>query len=846
MSAKKSPLPVDELLDEIVNSLRSTHRNLVVIAEPGAGKTTRIPPALLKSDLVPFEKEILVLQPRRIAARATAERIADENSWGLGTLVGYQVRFENRTSASTRLKILTEGVLTQIIRGEPTLPKVGMVILVEFHERNLHSDFAIAWLRQLQATSRPDLKIVVMSATLDAESVSTFLGSCPVIRSKGRNFPIQISFGSSSLAQSLTEALADPADDGGDVLVFLPGVGEIEKAFVEINALALRHGVDVDKLHGSIGFSDQKRIIGRGSRRRIILATNIAETSLTIDGVTTVIDTGLEKALYFDAKFGTEKLRLQKISKKSADQRSGRAGRTAPGRCFRLWTRNEHLQMQESNEAQIRRSDLSEFLMLLLSLGVDDFDRFAWFEVPHSEYIRYAVDLLSNLGVIELKKTGEKRHVTLTSEGREILNWPLHPRLAALMIESLRLKIPEIGVWTTALVSLGEIRSAKFNTGSDRLKQASRSDLELRYRQWIELAESHHSKRQLRQHVEQLRRLSRCSQSTPEAEVFDSGFEDAHKLLCVAYPDRVCRRRISGKSEALMVGRRGILLDASSSVTHSEFFLALNPFDLVKGGNLVSVVDFAVPIERGWLEKLWPSRIGLVVETLLDLKLSKALTLSQLCYQDLPLQQGDSRKANSVELALKLVAVSNEDFESWLQSRLDFSFIHRWRFLNAHCPELFTILPSAELLRSLVVEAVEYLGLDLPDIKLKELVSARLSSNESASIDREAPSTLTMPTGSQLPLDYPQDYSAPLLAVRLQEVFGMFETPKIAGGRVGVRMQLLSPGYKPVQLTQDLRSFWKGAYFEVRKELKARYPKHAWPEDPLAAAPVAKGRPQKR
>ena len=274
--------------------------------------------------------------------------------------------------------------------------------------------------------------------------------------------------------------------------------------------------------------------------------------------------------------------------------------------------------------------------------------------------------------------------------------------------------------------------------------------------------------------------------------------------------------------------------------------MALNPFDLVKGGNLVSVVDFAVPIERGWLEKLWPSRIGLVVETLLDLKLSKALTLSQLCYQDLPLQQGDSRKANSVELALKLVAVSNEDFESWLQSRLDFSFIHRWRFLNAHCPELFTILPSAELLRSLVVEAVEYLGLDLPDIKLKELVSARLSSNESASIDREAPSTLTMPTGSQLPLDYPQDYSAPLLAVRLQEVFGMFETPKIAGGRVGVRMQLLSPGYKPVQLTQDLRSFWKGAYFEVRKELKARYPKHAWPEDPLAAAPVAKGRPQKR
>ncbi len=853
------PLPIDALLPEISEKLR-TGISLVLVAPPGAGKTTRVPPAIIRENLLSKEHpHLIMLQPRRVAARASAERIAAEQNWTLGREVGYHIRFEKRYTAQTRIRVLTEAILTRMLLADAALEGIGCVILDEFHERNLHTDLALAFLREIQQTIRPDLKIIIMSATLDAEPVAAFLGGCPVLQSQGRSFAVDVSYHplrEKRLEDHIASLVADlTASDGAlpysraaeDLLIFLPGVGEIERVR---RGLGFREGVVVLPLHGSLSPEEQQLALRPDpqGRQKIILATNIAETSLTIDGVRIVIDSGLARIASFDPDRGMDRLDLSRISKASATQRAGRAGRQGPGRALRLWPELEQKHLPDFTPPEIHRVDLAATLLAVHAWGAKDPRTFAWFDSPEEPMLAAAEDLLTQLGALDQGQ--------LTPIGRQMLQFPAHPRIARLLLVALNTPLLEDALSLAAILSddARTPRSPPFSTA--RAEQPRPSPA-----QFDPLTDLHRLPPHLHQTRTQFATIARSLLKIEnQKSVPRTAIENTSDLLLLAYPDRIARRRAASGGgadpySAVMIGKIGLRLAPDSltpALAQSEFFLALDIHHDPRSKRAEATVRTAIPIDTNSLHRLFPEKLYTETALEYDAEKQKVAAFTRHFFADLLLSEDPHGKVDSVRAGEALAAaLAPRALELFTQNHSAANILARTALLRHYIPEHPWPAFDEPQLRELLKEAAankRTLAELIEGPALVDAVRSALQYPFDRLLNQHAPETIEVPSGSHIKLEYTLPPSsiapppAPILAVRLQELFGLLDTPRIANGRVPVLLHLLSPGYKPMQITSDLRSFWSSAYFEVRKDLRTRYPKHKWPEDPLTAIPEAKGR----
>jgi len=760
--------------------------------------------------------------------------------------------------------VLTEGILTRRLAADPFLEGIGGVVLDEFHERSLHTDLALALLREVRETVRPDLLLVVMSATLEAEPVARFLGGCPVITAHGRSFPIEIQHAGASQArldERVAEAVARvvrgarPGADPGDLLVFLPGWEEIRRAARRLEPLARAEGLLVLPLHGRLDTDDQDRALRPADRRKVILATNVAETSLTIEGVGTVIDSGLVRLAYHDPARGLDRLVLRRVSRASATQRAGRAGRTGPGLCIRLWPEREERGLEPFDPPEVRRADLCTTVLALRAWGKTDLEAFGWFEKPPSESLEAAERLLAALGALE------PAGGTLTPLGRDLLALPVHPRLGRLLLDSAHAGCLRQGAALAALLSEPDILreqqpSAEGRSGPPaKAKKRGSSDLFSRLDS-LEEAERQRFRPALRDHgidPSAARNVARVRNELLRLAARTAGLRDVGerepdeetllKLVLVAYPDRLARRRAPGGATGVMVGGRGVRLDEQSVVRDSEFFLALDPREERRSGALEARVRIASAVRLEWLEQLLPGLLRRERSLAFDEDRQRVVVLQRTWFRDLLVREDRGAQVNSDEASRLLAAALQPRAAELVDAdRAASAWLARVAFLRKWLPERdwppFDASMLAEILQDVCAGKQS-----LEDVRREPLLphlQSRLSFEQIRLLATEAPETITVPSQSRIRLTYYAE-GPPILAVRLQELFGWTETPTVALGRVRVLVHLLGPNHRPVQITNDLRSFWSTTYFQVRKDLRARYPKHSWPDDPLTARAEARG-----
>ncbi|MFL6264200.1 MAG: ATP-dependent helicase HrpB [Thermoanaerobaculia bacterium] len=830
-----SPLPIDEALPALIAALREGPA-AVLIAPTGAGKTTRVPPALLAAG-IGEGRRIVMLEPRRIAARAAARRMAEEggqeSQWTLGREVGYQVRFERRAGPETRILVVTEGILVQRLQADPFLEDVGVVIFDELHERNLQTDLSLAMARRVQRDARPGLKLLAMSATLDPGPVAAFLGNCPVIESRGRLHPVEILYTDRPDERVLAGQIAAGvrrvlSSTPGDVLAFLPGVGEIQRAS---EALAGERDLAILPLYGDLPAERQDEVLRPLSRRKIVLATNVAETSITIDGVTGVVDSGLVRRLRFDPATGLDRLELGKVSRASADQRAGRAGRQAPGVCLRLWPAWEHAALPERETPEIARVDLAGPALQLLAWGEPDLAAFDWLEPPDPAALAAATLLLRQLGAVA--------DHGVTATGRTMARLPVHPRLARLLIEGHRLgRTSEAALLAALLSERDPFPRGVRGTGPRR---ASQSDLLDRLdaleaferRKAAETDLNAGAARFVLRARDQLVEMAR--RELPGGETSEPGDDPLLRALLAAYPDRVARRREPRGPRGVMVGGRGVRLAEESAVLEAPLFLCVD-LDAGRSGPLSeALVRKASEVEPEWLPGLRTA-----VELEFDESRERVAAWKRTRYEDLVIAETEVPPPDAAETARVLAeaAASRLNRALPLDDPEVASFLARVRSLAGWMPELGLPRFEEEELRALLpaLAAGRKSFAELRRAPLLDVLHGALSHPQLAALRREAPERLAVPSGSQIRIAY-EPGRPPVLAARIQEMFGLAETPRVAAGQVPVLLHLLAPNGRPQQVTHDLRSFWETTYPQVRKELAGRYPRHSWPQDPWNAAP---------
>jgi ATP-dependent helicase HrpB len=760
--------------------------NLVIVAPPGAGKTTRVPPALLAGG-----GETIVLEPRRIAARLAARRVAWELGEALGETVGYQVRFEEAAGPRTRLRFVTEGILARRLLSDPCLKGVTAVVLDEFHERHLDTDFALAMLRRLQRT-RPELRLVVMSATLAAEPVAQYLGSCPIVRSEGNRFEVSIehlAYSPAPLEIQVSEAVMrlSAAEPSGDILVFLPGVAEIRRAMRACEAIARQAGLLVLPLHGNLPPEAQDRAISPAPQRKLILATNVAESSITVEGVAAVIDSGLARLPSYSLWSGLPVLQVGRVSQAAAKQRAGRAGRTGPGRVLRLFTEEDYLRRPAQDAPEIARGDLSQFCLLLraMQVGVRELD---WLTPPPPAAIQRAESLLDRLGANE-------------GMAKRLARYPLPPRLARILVEAAERGVGERACGAAAVLGSGVAVEA-----GDLL---AAMDLPRDYR--------------VQQHVQQLRRIFR--QDAPRqrgagapAPRSPSQSDDALLISVLAgFPDRVARRR-AGRQLLLSTGASA---EVAGEPPQYEFMVAVDAED--RKDKPLPLVRMTARIAPEWLFDMFPERIREQSGVVWNAAVERVEAVSALLYDELSIQESHHAPPDA-EAAAELLAA--KAMEGGIGRFVDESalaeFTARAEFAGLEPPDVSHALRELCLGRRSFAElkraAADFLALlerKLPLRTLNELAPARLA----------------LPNGRQTRVHYERG-KPPWIASRLQDFFGMRETPRIGRERVPLVVHLLAPSQRPVQTTTDLAGFWERLYPQVRRELMRRYPKHSWPERP--------------
>ena len=737
---------------------------MVLVAAPGAGKTTRVPPALVDRG------RVLLLQPRRVAARAMARRIAEEQGWTLGREVGWHIRFERHFTEQTRLLVVTEGILTAYLQQDPLLGNVATVVIDEFHERSVHADLGLALARQAWL-ARTDLRIVVMSATLDPKPVSAFLGGCPIVGVPGSQHPLDIEYApGESIAEALNAVLPRTR---GSVLCFLPGAREIAAAIGESQAVAARHGADLVPLHGSLDPAAQDAALlshdqepvspQRDARRRIIVSTNIAETSLTVSGVSTVIDSGLQKVASYDADRGVDALTTERITLDSANQRAGRAARLGPGLARRLWDPRDRL--RPHRQAEIHRVDLTALVLSVLAWGAEP-DSFEWFDRPSPDRMTAAMSLLQQLGAADGGR--------LTDVGRQMQRLPLSPRLARVLLAA-------HGSFEgcAACARLSEPAAADHRQVEQNLARAARSVLGDRYR-------AHISETELR------------------------------RALLAGYPDRVAKRR--DRESVTLASGHGAVIAKDSGVDEAGWVIALDVTSGRKTGTTQALLRRASPIEPEWLTPTHAETMHELDAATGTVKAREVDWYHALILHEHPIAPDEERRV--ALLAEAWLARDPDDASRQLLRRLAFAG------LDLELPQL--------------VKAAAQSTRKLSDLVLTEEV---LPWDARQRLERQAPASLIVPSGRGMKISY-GDNDGVSVAVKLQELFGLAETPRIGPAKTPITFHLLAPNGRPVQTTQDLKSFWERTYPEVRKELRGRYPKHPWPDDPWNATPTHRAKPR--
>lgn len=841
-------LPIDEVLPDIVAGLQRA-RSAVIEAPPGAGKTTRVPLALLQAGLA-GEREVLVLQPRRLAARMTAARVAETLGEPLGATVGYQVRFESACGPATRLRFITEGLLARKLHADPQLRDVGLVVLDEFHERSLDADVGLALLRELQRGARPDLRIVVMSATLDGERVAAYLSEgadvpCARIRSEGRMFPVAVEYagavGESELHSGVLRALTRLVDEGldGDVLVFLPGAREIARAAEACAGFAAHAGLAVFPLHGELPPEQQDLAVRPCARRKLILSTNVAETSVTIDGVVAVIDSGLARVAAHDPWTGIPTLQLSKISRASAAQRAGRAGRTRSGRCVRLYSQHDHDRRPEHTPPEVVRVDLAGALLDLHAFTTDDPAAFPWFEAPPAAALQAGEALLRRLGAVD---AGGR----VTPLGRRILEFPLHPRLGRLLCEGIDRGIAGLACGAAALLSERSIRppGALASCDADADVLVDLADLERWKRRGHEGAREivpGPARRVLQVRDQLLRALPpEARDRSKESALKEQEREDRLRMaLLTAFPDRVAQARedVGGFRALALAGGGAARLGPGSVVRTAPWLLALAVEQRREGERGAQVlVRNACAIEPEWLIDLFVDEIEERDELQWNPTRERVEGARELRYMGLLLERSTvtDRLPPAASELLREIALAAGPERFVADPEALHELMARSAFVAAHVPGA-PVLDEATV-RATLAELCEG-RTSFAELRAADLYGHLLARvAQGGALDRLAPTHVVLPGGRRAPVHY-EPGKPPWLASRLQDFFGMTRGPCVMDGKVPLVLHLLAPNGRAEQITTDLAGFWDRHYPEVRKALMRRYPRHAWPEDPRTAAP---------
>lgn len=819
-------LPIVEIIPAVKEQLQN-HNTLIVNAAPGAGKSTLLPLTILGENWLQGKK-ILMLEPRRLAAKTIAARMA--SLWGdeIGDTIGYRIRFENRVTASTKIEVVTEGILTRMLHHDNALENVGMVIFDEFHERSIHADLALALCRESQQVLRPDLRILIMSATLDMPQLTALL-QAPVIQSEGRQFPVDIKYASAltdemfmveSAASTVRQAVNEHE---GDTLVFLPGEGEIRKC-AEILESQLP-SFSIHPLYGQLTQQEQFRAImpDKFGKRKVVLATSIAETSLTIEGVKIVVDTGFGRTQRFDAKSGLSKLETIRIAKDSAAQRAGRAGRLSPGVCYRLWTKATQDQLQEHRVPEILEADLCSLMLDMAVWGISDINKLTWLTPPPKFATEQAQETLVNVEAID--EDGR-----VTTHGKEIHRLACHPRIAHMLVLAQKERLADIA---TDIAAILEER--------DPLNKEAGIDINLRIdalRRARTVGRMGHRLTRIEKSAQSYRRMLNIDVNNQAVDPYNTGL-----LLAYAYPERIAYARPGSNARFQLANGKLAVADHKDDIAH-EPWLAVAHLDARDGGGKIFMASPLNPKDLKDMVKekeilTWDTRKGGLVAT-------KDLRIGNIVLQSKPLPMPS--KEDLVKVVSKAIESEGETLlnidEAFEQLQNRILSLRKWN-PDDNWPDVSTPVLLKNNLQWLgpYLENVKRVE-DLQKLNITEALLHHLDWNKQQELDKLAPKKIEVPSGSSIRIQYFSDGTIPVLSVRLQEVFGMAETPRVNNGKMGMILHLLSPGFKPVQVTSDLKSFWDNTYFEVRKELKRRYPKHSWPDDPWTAEAVAKGRPR--
>ncbi len=815
-------LPVTEIIPQVREQL-SKHNTLIVNAPPGAGKSTLLPLALLEEEWLQGKK-IIMLEPRRLAAKTIALRMASLLEEEVGQTIGYRIRFENRVSAKTKIEVVTEGILTRLLQNDNALEDVALVIFDEFHERSLHADVAMALCREAQQVLRPDMRIMVMSATLDVPQLSTLL-DCPVAISKGKQYPVEIIYTNDvdeTLLPELTARTVMKAigENEGDVLVFLPGEGEIKKCEDLLKNQLFDSSVHA--LYGQLSHQEQLQAIlpNKSGKRKIVLATSIAETSLTIEGIRIVVDSGFGRTQKFDTSSGLSKLETIRISKDSADQRAGRAGRLSTGVCYRMWTMATHERLASHRVPEIMEADLATMVLDMKLWGITDIQLLTWLSPPPKAALAQAKDTLEQLNALDKGK--------ITTHGKEIHRLACHPRIAHMLLMAKEGHNIQLA---TDIAAVLEER--------DPLPRDSGIDINLRI-------EALHRARKNNTLGNRFVRIEKVAASyrkllgvEPSNEIVDS--HETGLLLAYAYPERIAFARPGNNAQFQLANGKYAQFNHKDDLAH-EPWLAVAHMDLRDG---IGKIFLAAPLDPKDLLPLvkekevitWDTRKGGLIA-------NKEFRIGSILLQSKPLTNpGQEDLVEVISDAIKTEGETLLDFnENMLQLQNRISSLRLWND-ETFWPEVST----ATLLTTNKNWLVLYLKdvkkpEDLKKINLSEALFHSLDWEKQKLLNELAPEKIEVPSGSKIPIQYFANGATPVLSVRLQEVFGLADTPKLNNGKTAVVIHLLSPGFKPVQVTSDLKSFWNYLYFEIKKELQRRYPKHSWPDDPWTAPPVAKGK----
>jgi ATP-dependent helicase HrpB len=825
-------LPIETVLEELLQAL-ATHDEAILQAPPGAGKTTLVPLKFLEQ----VNGKIILLEPRRIAARNAAHRMAHLLDEKVGETVGYRMRLDTRVTPKTRIEVVTEGVLINMLQQDPSLDGVDLVIFDEFHERSLDADLALSMILKARELFRDKpLKLLVMSATLEQQGLAQLLNSPPQILSEGKSFPVEIHYGSATKPQDRTvpKALASVREvlskhPHSSVLVFLPGEGEIRQLETQLRELNLDK-VDIAPLFGSLSLEAQARAVepSASNRRKVVLATNVAETSLTIDGVDVVIDSGLERRARFDPNTATTRLHTQRISQSSSTQRTGRAGRIAPGHCYRLWSKDQQQQLAQNRTPEIVEADLGNLVLQLLRWGLWSFEELDWLNPPPGSNWQQAVGQLSGFGAVIQSETS----LRLTPHGELMAGFATEPRLSHLLIRSAEQQAASIGSALAALWSDRDPFSRDEEIGASVEKRVAIILGELtcpgRYRGWL------HRTRQLQQQFQ--KQLS-------VYEFGDSGTglgrtDQIATLVALAFPDRIARRRHAGTFQ-LANGRSAKLDDNARSSLGNQKWLAVS--EITGSTKGTDIIRSAVELDA----KLFDDELNMLVSEQRvvdwDKKQSRFIAEQQTRIGQLVLARTTISDLGDRERVPTICAyIAGQGLQIFKQHQKLKLLQNRCRLLGS---ELDFDLSDEALIGTLEDWLGPYLsGLtkldDINKLDIEKICRDRFSYEQQQLLDRLAPMRIEVPSGSNISIDYSQQ--PPVLAVKLQEMFGCDETPTVANGKVALKVYLLSPAGRPLHITQDLHSFWRSGYQSVRKDMRGRYPKHPWPEDPTEALPTRK------